>query len=91
VRAAIGATPRALATLVLGEGLRVAAGGAFVGLAGALAGGRLLAASLYGITPTDAATLGLATATLLAVCAAAVLVPARRAAHADPARVLRTE
>ncbi len=90
VRAAVGATPGALASLVLGEGLRVAAAGAAVGLAAALAGGRLLAASLYGVTPTDAAALGAATAVLLGVSAAAVVVPARRAARADPARVLRS-
>jgi predicted permease len=91
VRSAVGATPGALASLVVGEGLRVAGVGAAVGLGAALAGGRLLAASLYGVAPTDAVTLGLATVALLGVCAAAVFVPARRAAQADPARVLRTE
>lgn len=91
VRSAVGATPAALAALVVGEGLRVAGLGAAVGLAAALAGGRLLATSLYDVRPTDAVTLGLATVTLLGVCAAAVVVPARRAAHADPARVLRAE
>lgn len=52
---------------------------------------RLLAASLYGVTPTDALTLGGTTVVLLAVCAVAVVVPARRAARTDPAQVLRTE
>jgi predicted permease len=91
VRAAVGATPRALSGLVLGEGLRVAAAGAAVGLLGALAGGRLLAATLYDVAPADARTLGAAVAALLLVCLVAVWVPARRAASADPARVLRAE
>ncbi|MDQ3997095.1 MAG: ADOP family duplicated permease [Gemmatimonadota bacterium] len=91
VRAALGATPRALASLVLGEGLRVAAIGAVVGLVAALAGSRLLAAALYGIAPSDPATLAFVVAALLGVCAAAVLVPALRAASADPAQELRAE
>ncbi len=91
VRAALGATPRALLTLVLREGLRVAGFGAGVGLIAALAGGRLVATLLHGVTPTDGATLAGAVAALLAVCAAAVLLPARRAAGADPAGELRAE
>ncbi len=73
------------------EGLRVAGVGGGVGVGVALATSRLLAAPLYGVAPTDPVTLGLATIALLLVCAAAVLVPARRAARADPARVRRTK
>jgi predicted permease len=91
VRAALGATPGALMSLVLGEGLRVAALGAAVGLLGTVAASRLFVAVLHGVAPTDPGTLGLATATLLGVAAAAVLVPARRAARADPARELRAQ
>jgi hypothetical protein len=91
VRAALGATPRVLGALMLGEGLRVVLFGAGVGLLGALAGGRLLAASLHGVSPADPFALGGAVVLLLGVCLAAAGVPARRAARADPAEVLRAE
>lgn len=91
LRAALGATPRMLLALVLREGLGVALIGAGVGLLAALAGGRLIAVLLHGVTPTDAATLAAAVTALLGVCAMAVLFPARRAAGADPARELRAE
>jgi hypothetical protein len=57
----------------------------------AVAGGRLVAALLHGVSPTDPATLAAAAVALLVVCAAAVLLPAARAARADPARELRAE
>jgi ABC-type antimicrobial peptide transport system permease subunit len=91
VRATLGATPRALGTLVLREGLTVAALGAAAGLGGALAAGRLLVAVLYDISPTDPGTLAAATLALVGVCALAAVGPAWRAARADPARVLRAE
>lgn len=91
VRAALGATPRALASLVLGEGARVAAIGAAVGLMVVLAGGKVVAALLYGVTATDPAMLVLSVGVLLLVCLTAVLLPALRAAAADPARELRAE
>jgi hypothetical protein len=91
IRAALGATPGALLSLVLGEGFRVAALGAAVGLAATVAASSLIAAMLHGVAPTDPGTLALATVTLLGVAVVAVLVPAQRAARADPARELRAE
>jgi putative ABC transport system permease protein len=89
VRAALGATPGALVSLVLGEGLRVAAGGIVAGLLVTLAATRLVAALLYGMSATDPLTIGAAAAALLAVCATAIMIPARRASRADPASALR--
>ena len=91
MRAAIGATPRALAALMLGEGLRVVLVGAGLGLLGALAGGRLLRATLHDVSPADPISLGGAALLLLGVCLLAAGVPARRAARSDPAHVLRSE
>ena len=91
LRAALGATPRALLRLVLREGLQVAVVGLGVGLVAALATGRLVASLLHGVTPTDAVSLGGAAIGLLGVCAIAVLVPARRAAAADPVSEMRAE
>ncbi len=91
VRSALGATPRALRALVLGEGWRLAATGVAVGAVVVLAAGRVLSAVLHGISPRDPASLALSAALLLAVCGVAMLVPAGRAASADPARELRAE
>ena len=91
VRSALGASPRALRALVLGEGGGVALAGLAVGLAGALAAARLVGAELHGVSPTDPATLAAAAAALLLACAAATLAPARRAARTDPAGVLRAD
>jgi predicted lysophospholipase L1 biosynthesis ABC-type transport system permease subunit len=91
VRSALGASPGALRALVLGEGLGVALVGAAVGLAGALAASRLVGAVVHGVSPTDPPTLVASAAALVGVCAAAALLPARRAARTDPAVVLRAE
>jgi predicted lysophospholipase L1 biosynthesis ABC-type transport system permease subunit len=91
VRIAVGATSRALMSLVMAEGMRVAVVGLFVGVLASIAGSRLVAALLYDVAPTDPETIALAVFTLLTVCALAVLLPARRAARTDAARELRAE
>jgi putative ABC transport system permease protein len=91
VRVALGATPSDVRRLVLSEGLRLAAAGAAIGLAVAAAGGRLLRGLLYEIGPLDPPAL-LGTAALVAGAATlACALPARRAARADPATLLRAE
>jgi len=91
VRVAIGASPRALLGLVVGEGVRLTAAGLILGLAGALVVTRYLASLLYGIGPTDPVVfLGVA-AVLLMVAAAASYVPARQAMRVDPVVILRDE
>jgi putative ABC transport system permease protein len=74
---------------VLREGLSVALIGAGIGAAIALAVSRLWASLLAGVGATDPATIASAVLTLMVVCAVAVLLPARRAAAADPAREIR--
>jgi ABC-type antimicrobial peptide transport system permease subunit len=91
VRMALGATGRELRGLVMRRGLGIAAAGAAVGLLGALLANRLLAAMLYGVSPTDGATLAAVTALLLAVAAVATLAPARASTRVDPVRALRAE
>jgi ABC-type antimicrobial peptide transport system permease subunit len=62
-----------------------------IGLAGAYALARFIAAILYGTTPTDALTYG-AVALVLAACAGvASLAPARKAARVDPVQALRND
>jgi ABC-type antimicrobial peptide transport system permease subunit len=62
-----------------------------LGLAGSLALSQLLASSLFGVQPTDPATLAVVSAVVLVVALLASYVPARRAADVDPVSALRTE
>jgi predicted permease len=89
VRVALGATPRHIVALVLGNGMRPVALGVVLGLGGSLAATRVLRGLLYGVTPTDAATVAAVVALLVGAALLAGLVPARRAARVDPAAVTR--
>jgi putative ABC transport system permease protein len=91
VRVALGARPADVSRLVLGEGLALAGAGTALGLAASLAAARLLRSLLFGVAPTDAATLAAASAVLLATAAVACAVPLRRALGLDPAAALRHE
>ena len=90
VRSALGATPRDVLVLVIGEALALAAVGVALGVAGALALTGLLRGQLYEVRPTDPATFLNASLGLLAVALLASAVPALRAMRVDPAHVLRS-
>jgi ABC-type lipoprotein release transport system permease subunit len=60
-------------------------------LAAALAGSRLIASLLYGVSPRDPVIFAATTLLLLVVAAAACWLPARRAARLSPLEALRTE
>ena len=91
VRMALGATPERVRREVLGRAVVVTSLGAVVGLAGALAGSRLLAALLFEVSPTDPVTLVGASLVLVAVGLGAAYLPARRATKIDPVQALRVE
>jgi predicted permease len=91
VRAALGATRQDLLRLVLKQGLAFTLAGLAFGMAGAAAFSRVMADLLFGVPPLDPFTFALAPLPLLLAATAACLVPARRAAAADPADVLRSE
>ena len=91
VRMALGAARREVVGMVLGEGARVVAVGAAIGLAGGLALSRLMAGLLYEVQPGDPASLVAVTSVLGAVALGACLLPARRAASVDPMDALRWE
>ena len=91
VRVALGATRANVLALVLRQGLKLAAIGSVVGVAGALAIRQVMSQMLFGISAADPATLGFAAATLVAVAAIACAVPGMRAMRVDPARALRQQ
>jgi ABC-type antimicrobial peptide transport system permease subunit len=91
IRLALGAQPHEVRRMVSRQGLAVATCGIAVGLLGAIALTRFLAALLFEVNPVDPAILALAAAFLLIVAAVASWLPARRAAAVDPALALRTE
>jgi ABC-type antimicrobial peptide transport system permease subunit len=91
IRAAVGANADDLLRLVLREGLGLTAAGIAFGVVGALAAGRWLGTLLYGVSARDPLSYGLA---LLLLPAAALLgcwLPARRAALANPADMIRED
>ena len=91
VRSALGATPRALVTLVLHDAARLTSVGLVLGLAGAVAGTRMLRSLLFGVSPGDPATLAAIAMLLACVATVACLVPARRATRIAPTEALRGE
>jgi ABC-type antimicrobial peptide transport system permease subunit len=91
VRMALGAQPADIVRLVLSEAVGVATLGAALGVAGALAASRLVAAMLYDVSATDALTYALAAAVVIGIALAASWAPAMRARRLDPASMLRTE
>jgi predicted permease len=91
IRMALGAERSNVIALVLREGLRLAAWGVAVGLAISAAAAQLLASLLYGISTLDPGTFGGIAALVLAVAAAASLIPARRATRVDPVVSLRCD
>ena len=89
VRAALGATPGRLLALVLRGGLAPVLIGIAIGLVAASLGARLIAGSLYGVTPVDVTTYATVSALLVGVAIVASVIPARRAARVDPMVALR--
>lgn len=91
VRAALGASPGSILALVLRQGLTLAATGAAIGMAGALAATQAIVTLLFGVSRLDAITYVAVIALLIGVSTVACWLPARRAAHVDPATTLRAE
>jgi putative ABC transport system permease protein len=91
VRMALGAAPRHVIGMVVGEGLALAGLGILIGLCGAALVAPAIAGLLFGIGPLDPVSFGSIAVLLTAVAALACFVPARRATRIDPLTALRQE
>jgi putative ABC transport system permease protein len=91
VRTALGASRGQIVGLVLRQSVAPVAAGLFVGVAGAVACGRLLQGVLYEVRPSDPDVLVAIALTLATVGLVAGVLPARRAASIDPVSALRDE
>jgi predicted permease len=91
LRMAIGADRGDVIRMVLRETLMLIGAGLAIGLPAALAGARLIAATLAGVGPSDPLTLAAVTLVMLAVGLIAGFIPAARAARVDPVAALRQE
>lgn len=91
VRTALGATPRRLARMILGEMGRLIAIGVAIGLIAAVAIAPRAESLLFNVSPHDPATLAVVVCAVVAVSILAAIVPARRAILVDPSVALRSE
>ncbi|HLJ90794.1 MAG TPA: ABC transporter permease [Candidatus Angelobacter sp.] len=91
IRLALGAQRGNILKMVLRRGLRLAAAGAGLGVAGALIVSHLMVGLLYGVSPTDLPTFSGVTLALTAVALAASYMPALRAMRLNPIAALHSE
>ena len=77
--------------LVLAQGLQPVVAGLVIGVAAALALSRLMAALLFGVTPTDPLTYGALITVLLAAATLACILPAHQASRVNVTNALRSE
>jgi putative ABC transport system permease protein len=91
IRMALGAEPRDILRLVLGQGLGIIGIGIALGLIVAFVATRAFANMFIGISPTDPLTYSVVAAMLVIIALLACWIPARRATRVEPLIALRYE
>jgi predicted permease len=91
IRIALGSQRSGIVGLVLASGAKLAAAGVVLGLIGAVGASRLLQSLVFGVKTWDPLTLGVAAILVMLLALAASLLPARRAADANPVEALRAQ
>ncbi|HEY3839315.1 MAG TPA: ABC transporter permease [Bryobacteraceae bacterium] len=91
VRLAIGAHPRRIVTMVLGNAARLVFAGLAIGMVGALGVSKSISGMLFETSARDPVSFAIAPALLVVVAIAAAWLPAHRASTLDPVQALRVE
>ena len=91
IRVALGAQPRQILKLILGQGVLIVCAGVMAGCAGALVAARLISNFLVGVSPQEPLAYAGVSLILASVALVACYVPARRAMNVDPMQALRHE
>jgi putative ABC transport system permease protein len=91
IRLALGAAPRDILRLMMGQGMKLTLIGVAIGFIGAIAVTRLMRSLLFAVTPTDLMTFSIASIVLIVIALLACYIPARRATKVDPLVALRYE
>jgi len=91
IRMALGARRSGVIGMEMRRALRLVAAGIALGLPGVWIGSRWIKSLLFGLTPTDPATMAGAALLLVMAALGAAYVPARRASQVDPMTALREE
>jgi ABC-type antimicrobial peptide transport system permease subunit len=91
IRMALGARTGTILSSVLNRTMKLCAAGILAGVLITLAGGKVLSAVLYGVSPSDPLTYGTAILLIASVAALACWQPAVRAIRIDPVRTLRED
>jgi len=91
IRLALGAAPRHILRLMMGQGMRLTLIGIAIGIVGAIAVTRLMRSLLFAVAPNDVMIFGISSVILIVVALLACFIPARRATKVDPLIALRYE
>ena len=91
IRMALGAQRRNVLLVIVRDGMKLAAIGTVIGLAGAIALTKVMGSLLFDVAPADVLTFAAVSIGALAVALIACYIPARRATKVDPLVALRNE
>jgi putative ABC transport system permease protein len=91
VRMALGATPRGVLRLIVGEGMKVVLIGIGTGVVAGLTLGRTVSSLIFGVPVRDPAIFTAVVVALVGIALAACAIPALRASRVDPIVALRYE
>lgn len=89
IRMSLGADPGRVQRMILKEGGVLVVAGLALGVAASLALSRLMQGLLFGVEPTDPATMTAVAVVMAAIGIGACWVPAARASRIDPAEAIR--